>query len=329
MAMPRVPASLGSSPRPRGTLPIMFPCRPMRRLIPAPAGNTAPGRTVPQAAPAHPRARGEHVYAICDCGIRIGSSPRPRGTPRGMRHEFCCARLIPAPAGNTDGADRAVDGNEAHPRARGEHIPRGAHIHHRDGSSPRPRGTRHDRGEVSKVSRLIPAPAGNTLGSSDPSCAPSAHPRARGEHAPVRARLASTCGSSPRPRGTPGQDAQQPSHLRLIPAPAGNTARHSLNCALSAAHPRARGEHPATFVHADYPDGSSPRPRGTPDSAGQTFADCRLIPAPAGNTENGVPTMALASAHPRARGEHFRWGSRFRSRGGSSPRPRGTQRDSS
>src|SRR5436309_3056598 len=75
----------GSSPRARGTrlaplVPILF-----LRFIPACAGNTPQGDTVPASSPVHPRVRGEHEHrAICRL-LRPGSSPRARGTPYGWR----------------------------------------------------------------------------------------------------------------------------------------------------------------------------------------------------------------------------------------------------
>ena len=95
-------------------------------------------------------------------------------------------------------------------------------------------------------------------------------------------------------------------------------------------HPRACGEHEKKSCAVLYECGSSPRLRGTSDSASRKPFFCRFIPAPAGN----IPVVLLlrpgTTVHPRACGEHvpLLWSSH--QEGGSSPRLRGTsprQRD--
>ncbi len=51
----------GSFPRPRGTLHLHLALRHLRRLIPAPAGNTSLAVGPSRCTAAHPRARGEHA----------------------------------------------------------------------------------------------------------------------------------------------------------------------------------------------------------------------------------------------------------------------------
>ena len=71
----------GSSPRLRGTRGGLLCHLEQRRLIPAPAGNTSPLPRSCSSPPAHPRACGEHIPALCPGDIFAGSSPRLRGTP--------------------------------------------------------------------------------------------------------------------------------------------------------------------------------------------------------------------------------------------------------
>ena len=136
-------ASVGSSPRARGT-----PCRSMRkyscvRFIPASAGNTGSASNVGWSAPVHPRERGEHAEKALPFTVAAGSSPRARGTRASGVIVHPHRRFIPASAGNTrDSADIDVPndrfipasaGNTAHaleqlhhravhPRERGEHL---------------------------------------------------------------------------------------------------------------------------------------------------------------------------------------------------------------
>ena len=51
----------------------------------------------------------------------------------------------------------------------------------------------------------------------------------------------------------------------------------------------------------------------------------RFIPASAGNTHSERSPIPASPVHPRVRGEHVVYESSFALRGGSSPRPRGTQ----
>ena len=73
----------------------------------------------------------------------------------------------------------------------------------------------------------------------------------------------------------------------------------------------------------DY--GSSPRERGTRIEADADTIDTRFIPARAGNTISCRTRLALPSVHPRASGEHVPALRLVGSKGGSSPRERGTR----
>ena len=70
----------------------------------------------------------------------------------------------------------------AHPRSRGEHLPRGKLDRRGIGSSPLARGTLCFCVCALAHPRLIPARAGNTHAQYDEIDNGSAHPRSRGEH---------------------------------------------------------------------------------------------------------------------------------------------------
>ena len=172
---------------------------------------------------AHPRACGEHRSSTSLTVIRVGSSPRLRGTLSDCIHKGVTSRLIPAPAGNTSNGPRANHWPAAHPRACGEHFACFPGPTSAGGSSPRLRGTPGVCSRHICRGRLIPAPAGNTtMGSLMPRPAP-AHPRACGEHPLLLGEPALVGGSSPRLRGTQQGDPHKHGCGRLIPAPAGNT----------------------------------------------------------------------------------------------------------
>ncbi len=89
-------------------------------------------------------------------------------------------------------------------------------------------------------------------------------------------------------------------------------------------HPRERGEHYLDRYLDRYPDGSSPRARGTRVSTKDEARAIRFIPASAGNTNGAGQTGIAGTVHPRERGEHCSSPPGAGPAGGSSPRARGT-----
>ena len=100
--------AIGSSPRTRGTPPLIASRRLCRRFIPAHAGNTGQGRPRQVGLSVHPRARGEHNSPIVPPAPTRGSSPRTRGTRVFIAAQFDVSRFIPAHAGNTLPLDRLL-----------------------------------------------------------------------------------------------------------------------------------------------------------------------------------------------------------------------------
>ena len=235
-----------------------------------------------------------------------GSSPRVRGTRR-RRHPLARARrFIPACAGN---------------------------------SHQRP----HDLGPAP---RFIPACAGNSLRGVPVPTSPPVHPRVCGElrRPPLRAAICS--GSSPRVRGTRCWWRQAvptcPVHPRVcgelelaklrtlkrdrfIPACAGNSRACRVQRSLRPVHPRVCGELDDRRGGRHRAAGSSPRVRGTQESADRRAERPRFIPACAGNSPSLATPALPRSVHPRVCGElesvAFRLGDDL----GSSPRVRGTR----
>ena len=90
----------GSSPRLRGTVPAIHHRRHHGRFIPAPAGNSDVAVTHLITVTVHPRACGEQRVTQDLGPLKIGSSPRLRGTDLFIRTWLLSVRFIPAPAGN-------------------------------------------------------------------------------------------------------------------------------------------------------------------------------------------------------------------------------------
>ena len=130
-------------------------------------------------------------------------------------------------------------------------------------------------------------------------------------------------GSSPLTRGKlPGPSTQVPDQ-RLIPAHAGKTHEAAGALGECRAHPRSRGENPASAVNLPSGRGSSPLTRGKRCVVGGDLVSDRLIPAHAGKTCRCRRAIRLRRAHPRSRGENARMSVAVTDSGGSSPLTRG------
>ena len=90
----------GSSPQARGTDRRRIDHRPVRRFIPAGAGNGLRHWSSSLNQPVHPRRRGERAVSIALLIPAAGSSPQARGTGDGVRELVHLLRFIPAGAGN-------------------------------------------------------------------------------------------------------------------------------------------------------------------------------------------------------------------------------------
>jgi hypothetical protein len=213
------------------------------RFIPALAGNTIATLKGAGMPTVHPRARGEHKWEGEPMGPDNGSSPRSRGTHRRRTSYHLDDRFIPALAGNTTVRPSLSARCTVHPRARGEHSKNSIVTFNANGSSPRSRGTPISAQVQARVTRFIPALAGNTWAGPSCRCASAVHPRARGEHPALPCLVLPLFGSSPRSRGTHLRRGRVGRRHRFIPALAGNTTKAKIASILISVHPRARGEH--------------------------------------------------------------------------------------
>ena len=244
-----------------------------------------------------------------------------------------CARmkrlgLIPACAGKTTATTGGKEELTAHPRVCGENLPGDQPPRPALGSSPRVRGKRNPRLRPERITGLIPACAGKTVGGGMGPVCGAAHPRVCGENAAYVGGVSVDEGSSPRVRGKPRRDDEQGVRVGLIPACAGKTAFMNSVTTGSRAHPRVCGENRVPVgVIAGHP-GSSPRVRGKLMTSTAAEASLRLIPACAGKTSPPVSSPGPSPAHPRVCGENTRRSAHQSVGQGSSPRVRGKRRHS-
>ena len=158
----------------------------------------------------------------------------------------------------------AIMKGRAHPRSRGENTAQFSVLLEEGGSSPLTRGKPPISRWRPSATRLIPAHAGKTTTGISRSNDDTAHPRSRGENGRNSAFFGLFPGSSPLTRGKRCQRPPTASISRLIPAHAGKTDSTRVYPRRSGAHPRSRGENPATPWSPRDPSGSSPLTRGKP-----------------------------------------------------------------
>ena len=151
-----------------------------------------------------------------------GSSPRVRGTVRGVKWYPAQMRFIPACAGNRRGYRRRHPKNAVHPRVCGEQNCTICSSWDNGGSSPRVRGTETQESGHNQYPRFIPAYAGNSVTAKRPAEPPPVHPRVCGEQLDGPGRPGYLTGSSPRVRGTEPVLTPSRTDPRFIPACAGN-----------------------------------------------------------------------------------------------------------
>ena len=160
---------------------------------------------------------------------------------------------------------------------------RGGHLPF-EGSSPLTRGKRPSCADDRLDLGLIPAHAGKTSSISPTSWPPWAHPRSRGENRRKRFERGNEMGSSPLTRGKPSKAIRARERDGLIPAHAGKTVLSFFEVRGAWAHPRSRGENPATTGLTLGFAGSSPLTRGKLLRPRNSPRNRRLIPAHAGKT---------------------------------------------
>ena len=273
----------GSSPRGRGTPTNGVSDRLGNRIIPAWAGNAKPARERRMSISDHPRVGGERSGSMISSGRSRGSSPRGRGTRRRSHRGRDHRRIIPAWAGNARKSTAPGGSSPDHPRVGGERISITSVTFGNDGSSPRGRGTRLAHGGRRPRIRIIPAWAGNAASGSRRSGRPSDHPRVGGERTLLCYDSGCHGGSSPRGRGTHGNQIRVGHFQRIIPAWAGNASTTARSRRPATDHPRVGGERFTARQSSACFSGSSPRGRGTRPRARSRGPRRRIIPAWAGN----------------------------------------------
>ena len=161
------------------------------------------------------------------------------------------------------------------------------------GSSPLARGILQCLHSLWHSTRIIPACAGNTHGTTLPCKCTEDHPRLRGEYAEILLNSLPKLGSSPLARGIHNWYSVDDDMRRIIPACAGNTVGSKALKESLEDHPRLRGEYWFIPVFNVRFVGSSPLARGILVSSSNLYSIRRIIPACAGNTNKKRAFLAL------------------------------------
>ena len=151
------------------------------RFIPACAGNSRSRCCSGSCRTVHPRVCGELTSGVLSALRFIGSSPRVRGTRVSARLLRTRQRFIPACAGNSSARRRSCSFTTVHPRVCGELAFLRDYFARDNGSSPRVRGTHHERRRRRRELRFIPACAGNSRAPLGGQRVRPVHPRVCGE----------------------------------------------------------------------------------------------------------------------------------------------------
>ena len=151
----------GLSPHTRGTPLHRLYGAPVRRFIPAYAGNESLISARASCTTVHPRIRGERGTARITSARPSGSSPHTRGTHVLHAVGDLDHRFIPAYAGNAAAPGSRSPPRSVHPRIRGERAVSMNRATSVNGSSPHTRGTRQGSSSSLVSGRFIPAYAGN------------------------------------------------------------------------------------------------------------------------------------------------------------------------
>ena len=158
-------------------------------------------------------------------------------------------------------------------------------------------------GDIGPGDRIIPAYAGSTQGRGCRYRQGPDHPRIRGEHQIHLNSTGDIRGSSPHTRGARRRARPALVGEGIIPAYAGSTGQSPIDRAVTADHPRIRGEHPTFLDPRGQKGGSSPHTRGALDLLEILPFDDGIIPAYAGSTlPSGRLGWRASGSSPHTRG---------------------------
>ncbi len=276
------PLSKGLSPRVRGNRPYRVSSSPVRRSIPACAGEPLISGTKVPVRKVYPRVCGGTTWIQRPNSEMTGLSPRVRGNLVNLTTRSDMLRSIPACAGEPALEPPTRRNPRVYPRVCGGTM----HLRHqassRKGLSPRVRGNlAMDEGAWVKF-RSIPACAGEPDNVDNSKPPQAVYPRVCGGTTPPLLTRSSCSGLSPRVRGNPGLGRGTLQGLRSIPACAGEPILDELGELEEWVYPRVCGGTSLDVIAQAGIQGLSPRVRGNHWLSPAWSLRSRSIPACAG-----------------------------------------------
>ena len=199
----RLPENKGPSPRVRGSRRARPWAAMPRGTIPAGAGEPAMRRPCRPLAGDHPRGCGGAYDTSSASALRVGPSPRVRGSRGGADRRSILRGTIPAGAGEPREPGSPHRGCWDHPRGCGEAAIKFWALYLDKGPSPRVRGSPRPHKCTNLWVGTIPAGAGEPPPRRPPAPTPRDHPRGCGGARVCPRKATAIAGPSPRVRGSP------------------------------------------------------------------------------------------------------------------------------
>ena len=249
-----------------------------------------------------PRACGGARLAAMNSSGVWGRSPRVRGRPASITGGSSPSGSIPARAGETPGSWATSPHRRVDPRACGGDTNSLSRIICSGGRSPRVRGRHPAPPSRTRITRSIPARAGETPPATFSPQSPGVDPRACGGDALRFIYVMCLPGRSPRVRGR--RRRLHPGAVRYgsIPARAGETAMTQADALIARVDPRACGGDMTSRSSIRTHSGRSPRVRGRRGVADTPQTEEGSIPARAGETCHRGGITHAPRVDPRACG---------------------------
>ena len=302
MRLQHVVDNYGLSPRVRGNHRRRRRRLPVRRSIPACAGepNAWPHGGRPLGV--YPRVCGGTGHDARVEGDGDGLSPRVRGNQGPTASSIAPSGSIPACAGEPLCVPQRQADERVYPRVCGgtslTRVPSGR----RRGLSPRVRGNPLTPRDCLRIVRSIPACAGEPPAAGASAPPEWVYPRVCGGTPRLDGGVKTPHGLSPRVRGNPSWYSTSVTSQRSIPACAGEPRGSLSEARRSGVYPRVCGGTVGAGKRAEQRHGLSPRVRGNPPRCRPWPPWTRSIPACAGEPIGERRRRSKPAVYPRVCG---------------------------
>ncbi len=300
--VPKWEVQVVSSPRERGSADRHRPRHRGGKVLPARAGVSRWPTRSRSSRSGPPRASGGQPPLRLKIHDRPWSSPRERGSAgaRTARAREGC--VLPARAGVSRSASGTSSAPTGPPRASGGQPAARAAARVPVASSPRERGSAVPSPPSTRGGRVLPARAGVSRPTPRRTPTSSSPPRASGGQPQSPGPLRRILRSSPRERGSAGDNTTSAGHKEVLPARAGVSRLELHELGGQEGPPRASGGQPPGTAQQIAGGASSPRERGSAAALRHLPALQIVLPARAGVSRRLWRATPPTPGPPRASG---------------------------